>query len=384
MDLIDEFLKKKLKTNYNTKKSYRTNINKYFTILNKDINTYFEQTPEEIQKDLIDVYQKLIDQGKSLLVIRTIFNSVKQYLCKMDKRCKTLDFWDDLKDNTRNASPITEDDAPNAQDIKKVLQHGNTRARAMFLIQSCTGCRIGELISFYPEHVHTDETPTRISFKQSYDPTKPYKVKLFTKNKKKRDSFLTVEATNAYNAYMKERNMLFKKSIKKTHPNYRPVKLTGEKETDEKILNEYIEQDQRVFPMSDDQARGIWSRMVEKSGLYKKDSNTNRLTLHPHCLRGFFRSYLNNRDLAEHLMGHSGYLSSYRNKKTEDLGKEFLKYAKNVSILETSPDLTEVNKSLVEKDKQINEMQQEMQKIRMELLEVKMKQVQELQRKELK
>ena len=168
MDQIDEFLKDKLKTNYNTKKSYRTNINKYFTILNKDIKTYSKQTPEEIEKDLTNVFSILKEEeDRSLLVIRTIFNSVKQYLCKTDKRCKTLEFWDEIKTTTKDASPVTDDIAPNAQDIKKVLQHGNTRARAMFLIQTSTGCRIGELIALYPEHIHLDETPVSIRIIQS-------------------------------------------------------------------------------------------------------------------------------------------------------------------------------------------------------------------------
>ena len=262
MDKIEEFFDKKLITNYNTRKSYRTNINKYFKLINKDINIYFRQTPDQIEKDLETAYKKLSSNGKELLVIKTIFNSIKQFLCKMDKRLKNLDFWDTVKDRTRGSSSLTDDYYPNTDDIKQVLQHSNTRARAMFLIQSCSGCRIGELISIYPDDIKLNENPTRIEFNKSYDPTKPYKVKHFTKTKNKRNSFLTPEATESYKAYMKERDILFKKVIKKTNPKYRPVKLTGDTVKDEKLLNEYIKQDKRVFPISDDQARGIWSGMV--------------------------------------------------------------------------------------------------------------------------
>ena len=104
---------------------------------------------------------------------------------------------------------------------------------------------------------------------------------------------------------------------------------------------------------------------------------------YPHCLRKFFRSYLGNIDLAEQIMGHAGYLTVYRDKKKEDIGKEFLKYAKNITIFESSPDLTETHKEMEEIKQENKELKQEMDRIRMELLEVKMKQVQELQKKKL-
>jgi len=381
MGKIEEFFDKKLITNHNTKKSYRTNINKYFRLINKDIDTYFKNTLEIIENDLENAFKKLKTKGKSDLVIRTIFNSIKQYLCKMDKRIKTLEFWDEIKAKTKNASPVTDDDTPNVKDIKQVLQHSNTRARAMFLIQSSTGCRIGELIALYPSDIHLDEKPVRVTFKKSYDPSKPAKVKLFTKNNQKHNSFLTDEAKESYIAYMKERDTLFKKSIKKTRAKYRPVKLTGDTVKDEKKLNEYIKKDKRVFPMSDDQARDIWARMVLKSGLYKKDSNTNHLTLHPHCLRKFFRSYLNNVDLAEQLMGHSGYLSTYRDMKTEDLGKEFLKYAHNITIFSGTNDgerLNNMQEQLLDKDKKLDEMQKTIEEMKAQITELRLEKLERI------
>jgi integrase len=391
MDKIKEFLNKKLITNYNTKKSYRTNINKYFKLINKDINTYFEQSEEEIEKDLEIVYNKLVKKGRHLLVIRTIFNSIKQFLCKMDKRLKNLDFWDELHERLRSVSPLSEDDTPNANDIKLVLQHGNTRSRAMFLIQVSTGCRIGELLALTPNDIHLDLKPVRVDFNKTYDPSKPTRYKLFTKNNKKHYGFLTTEAKESYIAYMKERDVLFKKSIKKTIGIYRPLKLTGDQEQDKKLLDKYIKTDNRVFPISDHQARDIWARMVRKSGLYRKDTNTNRLTLHPHCLRKFYRSYLGNVDLAETTMGHSGYLSTYRDMKLEDQGKEFLKYAHNVTIFGRSTDSERLNNlqdQLKEKDKQLQNMQKTIDELKTEMLNFKIEKnshnIEELIKKALK
>ena len=127
MDLIEEFFDKKLITNHNTRKSYRTNINKYFKLIKKDINTYLNHNLDVMEKDLESAYKQMKTKGTSDIVIKTTFNSVKQFLCKMKKGCKELEFWDDLKDRTRSASPITEDNTPNTFEIKKVLQHSNTR-----------------------------------------------------------------------------------------------------------------------------------------------------------------------------------------------------------------------------------------------------------------
>lgn len=373
MDLINEFFDKKLITNHKTRKCYRSNIKKYFKIINKDIDkSYFKQKPEEIEKDLERAFLHLKNkENRELNVIKTIFNSVKQFLFKMDRRTKTLEFWDTLKDRTRNASPVSDDETPNKQDIKKILQHGNTRARAMFLIQSCTGCRIGELVALFPEDIKFNEKPVRVNFKRSYDVSKPTRTKLFTKNKKKHDGFLTQEAVESLKAYMKERDELFKKAIRTMPKRYKPVKITGNRELDEKKLDEYIRQDKRIFPYSDNTARLIWSNMIKKTDLYRKDSNTNRLTLHPHCLRKFFRSYLGNVDLAEHLMGHGGYLTSYRDMKKEDLGKEFMKYSQNVTIFGNTVDSERLNglqDQLLEKDKQIKDMQKKMDEMNQTLL----------------
>jgi integrase len=393
MDLIAEFLDKKLITNYNTKKLYRCYIKKYFRVINKDISkSYFKQKPEEIEKDLETAFLYFkTEENVSLNVIKTIFNAVKQFLFKMDKCTKTLEFWDTLKDRTRNASTMIDDDTPNRQDIKKILQHGNTRARAMFLIQACTGCRIGELVALFPEDIHLDENPVRVNFTRSYDVSKPTRTKLFTKNKNKHDGFLTQEAVESYEAYMKEREALFKRAIRVMPKRYRPVKITGNKKLDNKNINEYVQQERRIFPYSDNTVRLIWSNIIKKTDLFRKDSNTNRLTLHPHCLRKFFRSYLGNVDLAEHLMGHGGYLTSYRDMKKEDLGKHFLKYAQNVTIFGGTIDSERLNglqDQLLEKDKQLKEMKNTIDELKREMLNLKIEKnshsIEELIKKALK
>jgi integrase len=352
-DLINDFFEKKLITAYHTQKSYRANINKYFRLLDKDINTYFspKKPSEQYEKDLSKAFMLMEKNSIPMLTRKTFFNSVKQFFCSTDKRLKDLEFWETISKRMRGYAPQSEKDVPNAAEIKTVLSHGNTLSRAMFLMQCSMGCRIGELLALHPTDIDTTVSPTTIMINKTYNPREKNHYKNGTKTKTSRVCFMSDEATKAYQEWMKERDAYLVTSAKKSKF--------------DKDLN-----DKRVFPMSDENAREIWERLVKRSGLYKKDIVTNRLTLHPHCLRAFFRTYLGHADLAEHLMGHaSGMDKFYRNMKPEDLAKEFQKYMSNVSIFEVPPDLTGIHEQLRQKEDELQKLKYDLQEQRLARLE---------------
>lgn len=348
--LIDDFFNKKLITSSNTKRSYRGNIRKFFRIIEKNMDTYFKnKTLNDYEKDLNKVYMFLEKEETPLLTRKTFFNTIKQLLCTMDKECKKLDFWEILKTRLRGASPISIEHVPNAKDIKTVLSHGNALSRAMYLMMACTGMRIGELLALYPEDIKTDIDPTMILIKRSYDRKKPGNVKNLTKTKKSRICFITPETKDAYVSWMKERDAYLDQAVRKS------------KHT--KSAN-----DKRIFPMSDENAREIWANLVRKSGLYQKDTETGRLTLHPHCLRKFMRSYFGHADLAEHFIGHAtGMDKYYRNMKKEDLAEKYIEFMHNVTIFGGTSDSKRINglqEQLNEKDKEIDELRHQMETMR--------------------
>ena len=352
MDKIDRFFEKQLLTVYSTKKIYRINIQTYFKRINKNIDTYLQNnTYEQIEEDIRRLYLKFVTEKKPPLSIRTFFNSVKQYLISNDKKIRDLEIWDTLKYSLKGSEAAGDDFVPNQKDIKAVLSHGNTLSRAMFTMLASSGRRIEEIISLYPEDIDTTHIPTRINVKKGYDPSNPDKIKLHTKSGSKTICFISDEATEAYISWMKERDRYLKSAVQKMN-----LKKGKKKDPNDK----------RVFPMSYDNARYIWKILVKRSGLYKKDSRTKRLTLHPHCLRKFYRSYLGDADLSEHLMGHasSGLVKIYRNMKIEDLAEKYKNLMYNVTFFELSPDLTGVHEELKEKDRQISTMQQEIHNLR--------------------
>ena len=384
-DLIKQFFEKRLITTFNTQKSYRGNINKYFRLIGKDINTYFDNTPESIENDLNKAYLELNKKGVPLLSMKTLFNSVKQFLCwekgdkELRREIKELEIWDILKAKFKGASPISEEFVPNTIDLKTVLSHGNALSRAMYLMMASSGCRIGEILALTEHDIDTDSTPTKLTVNKTYNRSSKNYTQMFTKTRKKRICFISNEATNAYLEWMKERDAWIKHAAQKS-----------------KRYNK-DRNDPRIFPMTDSNAVIIWTNLVKKSKMYKenteRDTRTGRLILHPHCLRKFFRSYFGNADYANHLMGHATDMDKfYRNKKKEDLAELYLQHVHNVTVFETPTDvsglhnridekdkqLNDIQKSLSEKDKQLNDMQKVMNEMKIEMIELRATQTEQL------
>jgi len=360
-DLIEQFFNKKLVTSHNTRKSYRGNIHKYFTLLNKPMDTYFSKDKplDEYDSDLNKVYMVLNKQKAPLLTVRTFFNSIKQFFIATDKQLKQLDFWDTLKTRVRGADPIGEKFQLNNQDIKTILTHADTCTRAGGLIMAATGCRLGELLALTPKDINTAKDPAIVMIRGTYDPKEPGFIKQLTKTKKQRICFLTPEAKHAYLEWMRERDRYLSVAVDKC-----TAKKKGKTTTCKKTLD-----DKRIFPMSDENFRKKWENMVKRTDLYEIDEQTKRLTLHPHCMRSFFRSYLGHSDLAETLMGHAtGMDKYYRNMKPEDLAKEYTKYMYNLVVFETKPDLRGISESLKQKDDEIAKMKADIEKMHNEIL----------------
>lgn len=355
---LEKFFFKRMITSYETRRGYKYQIYKFFRLLDTTPEEYLQNMDLEKTEDhLLKIYHDMKENGAAPYTIKGFFNPVKQFLFIFDKKYKSLDFWETFAIRMKSAESISEQLVPNKNDLKKILQHGDTVSRAIFLIQSCTGMRLGEVCGFKIRDVKTNENPVRIRINRSFDPSKPDKTKQFTKTNMKRNCFLTDEATEAYYAWLKERDAWLESAVKIARPY-------------NKLLN-----DERVFPMNPENARKKWRTLVRRAGYDKKDDVSGIRLVHPHCLRKYFRSYLGNADLAEHIMGHAqGMTRQYRNMKLEDLQEEFLKYADNITIFESTFDLTEVNESLKEKEDRIKELEETMHimKMKMDIMENKL------------
>lgn len=349
MDIIEDFFTKKLITNHNTKRTYQRGIELFFQTIKKNPESYFNNG-HDYEKDISKYY--LTIESMPPMTKKNRINAIRQFFGTMDRTTKDLEIWDTISYRLRGADKISEETPLDVNDLRKILQYGDIGAKAMFLIMSTSGCRIGEIVQILPQDIHTNETPARIVFRAEV-----------TKNNRMRTSFLSSEATESYLAWMKIRDDYLATAVKRTT-------FKWGKNPDDK----------RIFPMSDVNARLIWEKMVSKAGdkYSERDTRTGRLKCHPHSLRKFFRSYLGNADLSEHLMGHRGYLSTYRQYNDKQLAKEYLKYVPNLMVFETSPDLTDINKELLEKDKQMTEMQKTIEEMKAQILELRLEKLEKV------
>ena len=359
-NIIETFLDKRLVTNYNSRKSYRINLNKYFSVIKKDMNTYFNETKplEEYEDDLNKVYMQQEENNKPFLSRKNYFSIIKLFMKHYDKRTADMEFWGILRGKTKGAEPESDEDILNKETIKKIISHGNTCSRALFLMLASSGRRIGEILALYPEDIDTSTTPATLNVKKTYDISKPDKVHLTTKTKQKTLCFISEEAKEAYLTWMKERDTYLKNAVYRTrkHTNKNP-------------------DDKRVFPMGYDNALVMWTNLLVKAeyaerkevtikGKKKKkivtgkDENTRRLLKHPHALRKYFISYLGDYPLADYLAGHYTTMTKAYNKMTiEDRGAAYTKLMMNVTFFSNAPDLSGMHD-------EIKELKDENQKLR--------------------
>lgn len=321
MNKIERFLERKAKRLKNTDANYGSGIRQFFKILGINTDSYFHGR-RDYQADIDKYYKKLWKDGNSSATIRTRISIIKTFLRYYDRSTKDLEIWDDISQELKGEGNTMEETALTKKDIKKILEFGDTCSRALVLTMGSCGCRIDEALNFKIYNIYFDECPVRIFFPKD----------IVKGKKKSRNSFITPEAVSAIKAWLKVRDDWLKTASR------RGVGLGKKKSTT----------DNRIFPMSPQNARAKWKTMVEKAGYNsytKMADGKKRLKAHLHSLRAFFRSNFGNADLAETLMGHSGYLSTYKRYDYHQLAEEYQKYKGNVSIFE-STDLSETNKRL--------------------------------------
>lgn len=169
--------------------------------------------------------------------------------------------------------------------IQKILQHCDLRGRAIFLVLISSGMRVGELLCIQKEDIDFNKTPVEIRVRKEY-----------TKTRTKRTAFMSQEATDAVQAWLKVRDAHLASSENRNKG------LIAHGLSATKKIN-----DQRLFPYEYSTVDKIFENAVRKAGLFSKDDTTNRKQLHIHQFRKYFRTNAATKipvDLAEALMGH--------------------------------------------------------------------------------
>lgn len=348
---VDDFLS--YFTSSSTIRGYRCHLKQFFTVIKHDPDTYIIDVRrlennerlnilESYERDITKYWQWLIREGRAP---KTIVNAVdcirvflKQYRIRLDDVV-----WENFRRRGTGNKPVSRETPITKEMLKKILIHGDAKSKAMFLVISSSGMRIGETANLKMRDVDFDSVPTKIIVRY----TGPNTVK----TKTSRITFISNEATDALKEWLKIRDESLALSIKRTN-------FPGSKKQAD---------DDRVFCCCATNIRDNWNRLIEKAGLDQKDERTSRHKVIVHGNRKYFKKKFGryNSDVAEVLMGHEGYLlKSYLQFTEEELKQEYLKGMKHLLVFETAVDaeelktiqseLEETKKQLVESNKRID------------------------------
>lgn len=219
-------------------------------------------------------------------------------------------------------------DAPDHGQIRSYLEHGDVRTKAMALLLSSTGMRVGELLSIREESIDFDRRMITLLAKD-------------TKTKTGRVIFFTKEAEKALNQWIKvkEKYIAEKNLI---------VKAFGKNDSkyDHSAVN-----DGRIFPYDPVSINRAWNRNLKRSGQYEKNDR-DRVKFHPHSLRQFFSTQLRKNScpdsIVEVLLGHKPYLSTYIRYSPVELQEAYEKFSPAL-IIGSQDDVRRTVNALAEK-----------------------------------
>ena len=333
-------------TSDQTKKGYRSGLRAYFKLFypelrelgRDDLNnrmdelciTYLE-SDRDIRNDLItfrDSLHKLAPKTRAYRI-----TAITRYF-EDNGITFPRNFIKNLN-GKGSGEAISDEHVPSNEDLASLVEFMPIQAKTLTMVLASSGMRIGEAMQLRLDDLDLDRNPARIKIRGEY-----------SKNGRKRITFVSSETLNQLRDWLNYRQQ-FIEILKERGKHRRKIPLTSD--------------DDRVFPFSVQNFSVIWKKALKKAGLYKTDKVTNRITLHPHNLRKFFRTYgrWTNPDVPEALMGHqSGLVAIYaRYDQAEKILEEvYLKAERNLSLYEHSTTMLELREKMEAQDEYLDDL----------------------------
>ncbi len=333
-ELIKDYLETRIKPK--SQETYKAFLNKFF----KNLGLKPEDFIKKDTKEITDIIQKFINKESEKISPKYIYGIKEAVIgfLRFKEIYLNPNQIHDIKTQLRRTSSITYKETPSKQQLKEILQHGETKARAMFLMLASSGMRINELLHLTPENIDIENNPTKIII--------PAKL---TKAKKPRVTFISNEATEILKAWLKEKDQYLQNASNK----YSTDKLKRNKPTN----------DNRIFPMGYENARIIWERLLKQSGYNKKDNG--RYIFRIHSLRSYFIQRMMTKNIQQGIIdllaGHKSEYSIAYHKfppSAKDLATHYLNAMQELEVFETTPDLTEINEKIERLEKENKELKE--------------------------
>ena len=261
--------------------------------------------------------------------IRVLLSHTRTFLSENDVELPQR-FWKSLSRRIKGNRSRTQDQVPTSNQFQKILMQMPLHGATFFLVLASSGMRIGEALKLKISDFKLDEDPALIEI--------PAQI---TKSGDRRITFISSEAKQYIVEWLKTRSNYVQYSSKKSRF---PKNLDSEK----------------LFPFGQTTALIIWHNAIKKAKFDERDGSTGRYKFHPHVLRKFFRTKLGTIipvDVAEALMGHSGYLTAaYRRYSVEDLGKIYKEGESALTIFNDKQQIDLLKGELETKNQQFQQL----------------------------
>jgi integrase len=220
------------------------------------------------------------------------------------------------------------DDAPDHGKIRSFLEHGDVRIRAMALLLSSTGMRVGELLSIREKSIDFDRRMITLLAKD-------------TKTNTGRVVFFTKEAERALSQWIK---------VKEKYITEKNIVVAAFGKNESKYDHSAVD-DGRIFPYDPVSINRAWNRNLKHSGQFDKNDR-GIVKFHPHSLRQFFSTQLRRNgcpdSVVEILLGHKPYLSTYIKYSPADLQEAYEKHSPAL-VIGSADDVRRTVNALAEK-----------------------------------
>jgi len=329
--------------------TYKSHLKKYFEYLKINPDQYFI-SERDYGKDVVLYLVKIKDKSPNYR--RGVMQVIRLLLEENDVELPNK-FWRRIKRYGGKRS-ITDSRIPTPADLKQILQHGELKARALFLTLSSSGMRIGETVELKISDIDLDNEPARI-FVPAH----------ITKTDTARVCFISNEARDVLKEWLYKKTELIDDNGNKHEMTPRDYFLKISIARCNIPTKKTIDDD-RIFPFTSQLARKVWNRLLQKSGFDEIDKRSGFHKIHVHCLRKYFRTYSKMRfDVVEQLMGHEGNMQGqYRIIPEDELAKEYLESMNNLMVFEThtvidnTEDVDVLKKQIVDMKSTMKEMKQ--------------------------
>jgi len=317
----------------------RTALNYYFALHNiNDPDEYFKDTRLLNKKDELKLKDKYLEDIESFILYlkkeniakgestyKNYKSAVKQFFEEYHIEFKDSE-WKKINKLIPVNGKVFNDLPLDKEKIRLILSNADSMLKAFALTIAHSGQREEDLSNIELSDLHLEENPPRIN-----------NDKLNTTTKRRRPYFyITNETKNAIEDWLKQRNRYIEYHRKISNL---PIKY---------------ERSNKLFPLSIGRIRNRWNKLLKDVDLDEISKINGKIyyKYRLYNLKSYFRSYLNNKDLAEYLIGHVDISNRYYKKNEKEIKEDYLKFSTNLLIYTD----TNITKDTIEHRKHIEEI----------------------------